>query len=534
MTPLNLLRGHLESFMRNWLPGFFATGASFLLLWWAQPPNHFPEAAYFFLIPCLLWLYSQPDKGKILLTVFVCAFLYSVGLVGWIRHVSLSGMLLASIVIGGYYFPWFYLTSRWIRAASHGSLAIRLSCLLGLSSLWVLVEWMRSSFTLGFPWCPLSVSQWERPAILQLVPFAGGWIVSFFLVFFNLSLASYLHHLLVRRHSAKSKGAFTSMCPEFYLCMFFFLGMLSPILFKNTYSNGSDKVSIRVGICQPYLLEKWSPENIKKNKQTLIEQTKLLGSLSPDLIVWPEASTPYAVNLDRQWVEDLSKEVSAPILAGAIVKEPEASYNCVVKINPDTGLDSKRYSKQILVPFGEFIPFPFNYIPGIKRLVGPVGEFSSGKSLKSFTFQNDKNETLSIIPIICYEDIFPDLFKDLPSSSHTMLFVTTNDAWFGEEGCAEQHAAHSVMRALECGMPVLRCGNAGWSGWITPKGSIRTVLLDEDKSVYFRGASVLNLEVDPLVSTFYKKNGNYFVALCFVFVILSSFTLRKYFQDIAK
>ena len=50
---------------------------------------------------------------------------------------------------------------------------------------------------------------------------------------------------------------------------------------------------------------------------------------------------------------------------------------------------------------------------------------------------------------------------------------------------AEQHAAHSVMRAVESGLPVLRCGNAG-AGWIDPFGRKQDVLLDEEGSVYLQ------------------------------------------------
>ena len=61
--------------------------------------------------------------------------------------------------------------------------------------------------------------------------------------------------------------------------------------------------------------------------------------MKPDLIVWPEASTPYPVNLDRGWVESLSKDIDIPILAGAIVREEDFSYNSVVMISPEKGLE---------------------------------------------------------------------------------------------------------------------------------------------------------------------------------------------------
>ena len=514
--------------LKTWAPGILASSSTFFFLYLSQPPGEFPEAAYFFLTPVLIWFYLKPDPNKLLLPVITAGFIYHIALVGWMRHVSPVGMVLACVIITFYQLPWFILANRWIPKCADGSFAGRFICILGLSSLWVLIEWARSLFPLGFPWCPLSVTQWERPAILQLVPFAGGWIVSFFLVFFNLCLASYLHHLLVRRKNNPKNSYFSSICPEFYICMAFFLIMLSPLLLKKSQNEKLGTVTIKVGVCQPYLLNKWKPENIAHNKRILIEQTKILSSLDPDLIVWPEASTPYAVNLDRAWVEKLSKDAGVPILAGAIIKEGDLSYNSVVKISPEAGLQKEWYAKQVLVPFGEHVPFPFRMIPGLSQLVGPTGNFTVGRNFHTFNFDAEHNQSVSVVPVICYEDIFPNLVRKAPVSKNTLLFVTTNDAWFGEEGCAEQHASHSVLRALELGVPVLRCGNAGWSGWISPRGVIRKVLKDKNQRVYFQGASILEVTVDPTRHTFYSDKGDYFVALCLVFVILSvSFFLNQ-------
>ena len=514
-------------FMRNWGVGFLASVSSFYLLYLSQPPGDFPEAAYFFLSPLLIWFYFKPDKKVLWLALLLGGFLYHVFLIGWIRHVTYPGMVFASIILTLYNSPWFLLAHRWLQIAVNQPFVVRLLLLLGLSSFWVLIEWVRSLFSLGFPWCPLSVTQWERPAILQLVPFFGGWIVSFFLIFFNLCLASYLHHLLVRRRNSPRNGYFSSLCPEFYICMAFFLAMLSPLIFRSIKQDFHHAQKIKIGVCQPYLKNKWSPENISDHKRTLVEQTKLLAAMKPDLIVWPEASTPYPVNLDRGWVESLSKDIDIPILAGAIVREEDFSYNSVVMISPEKGLEPEWYAKRTLVPFGEYVPLPFSFIPGLSRMVGPVGNFTSGKTVHSFNAKDENNGSISIFPLICYEDIFPGLVRGINTDMNALLFVTTNDAWFGEEGCAEQHAAHSIIRALETGFPVLRCGNAGWSGWISPNGIVRETLLNEEQSVYFRGASVLELEVTKGIKTFYAKNGDYFIAFCSIFVISSVLILRK-------
>ena len=43
-------------------------------------------------------------------------------------------------------------------------------------------------------------------------------------------------------------------------------------------------------------------------------------------------------------------------------------------------------------------------------------------------------------------------------------------------------------------MPV-RCGNAGWSGWISHRGVIKDVLRDQLNSIYFRGAGVFEISL---------------------------------------
>jgi apolipoprotein N-acyltransferase len=490
---LNLQRSSLIEI--GW--GLFSSGFSFFLLYLSQPPGDFPEAAYFFLLPFLIWLNFKPEQKSVLISLFVTGVIYQISLLFWIRHVSFPGLAAMAIILSSYNLPWYIAARKLVPIFVVGSFRVRLTLLLGLSSLWVAIEWARGLFSLGFPWCPLSVTQWERPALLQLVPYFGGFIVSFFLIFFNLCLASYLHHLLVRRTKDNPSGYFSNLCPDFYFCMLFFLLMLSPLFIKVDKSHlsvhGNEEPNLRVGICQPYLKDKWISSNAQKNKNLLIEQTKLVALQRPDVIFWPEASTPFAVNEDRAWVEELSAEINIPLLIGSVIKKDEVSYNSVVAISPSSGLGQEFYAKQKLVPFGEFVPFPFDLIPGIRRMVGPVGDFGTGVSSQNFSFLCEGNQTFNVHPLICYEDIFPSLVAPLERTHNSCIFVTTNDAWFGEEGCAEQHAAHSVFRALESGMPVIRCGNAGWSGWISPKGVIVEVLQDELQGVYFAGASVFHV-----------------------------------------
>ena len=504
------------AWIKEWGGPWLACILTFGLLWMSHAPRQTPEAAYIFLLPVLIWFHFRPGYRKVLICLLLSGWAYQIAMVGWMRHVSFGGMCTATFLLSCYQAIWFLVARMLYPWFSRGGLKARVLVLVALSSLWVAVEWGRTLFTLGFPWCPLSVTQWERPVLLQASSYAGGWVVSFFLVFFNLCVGSYLHHLLIRRR--KAEGFLNrSVCPELYLGILMLFLMVYPFFSRfNTPENFPEK-TIRVGVCQPYLQDKWVEGRAIQHKETLRKQTQFLAHIKPDVILWPEASTPYPINLDRLWVEELAKETGIPILAGSVIREEEASYNTMTYIDPIDGMQPEWYAKQVLVPFGEYIPWPFSLLPGIKKMVGPVGSFSAGEHPLLFDIPIREGNHTSFVRagfLICYEDIFPGLARRTQELDADLLVVSTNDAWFAEEGCAEQHAAHSVMRAVENHLPVIRCGNAGWSGWIDQQGRVRDVLKNEQGSIYFEGATVLEVQVPIRSFSSRYSMGDQFAYLC--------------------
>ena len=149
--------------------------------------------------------------------------------------------------------------------------------------------------------------------------------------------------------------------------------------------SGTETKVLKIGICQPYLLEKWKGDNADLHKEILSRQTSFLGLMEPDLILWPEASTPYALNKDKLWVEELSKKTSTPLLVGSVLRDGGVVYNTISEILPNSGFQNNWYAKRTLVPFGEYVPFPFKWIPGLQKMVGPVGNFQSGNEIKTFS-----------------------------------------------------------------------------------------------------------------------------------------------------
>ncbi len=110
----------------------------------------------------------------------------------------------------------------------------------------------------------------------------------------------------------------------------------------------------------------------------------------------------------------------------------------------------------------------------------------------------------------------------------------TNDGWFGQSAEQWQHTASAVFRAVENGLPLLRCSNNGLTCWADKHGQLRQILTDKSGSVY--GPGFLTAEV-PLPAegehhapTFYKQHGDWFGWGCVLVAavkLLSKIRLRR-------
>ena len=109
------------------------------------------------------------------------------------------------------------------------------------------------------------------------------------------------------------------------------------------------------------------------------------------------------------------------------------------------------------------------------------------------------------------------------------LVNLTNDGWFGEGAAQWQHAAAAVFRAVENGVPLLRCSNNGLTCWVDEHGRIRQLLRTEGGSVY--GAGVMRAEIpiraaaEKHAPTFYRTHGDWFGWACVVITVIG--TVRR-------
>ena len=514
-----------------------AAGAVFLLTVLltvlAFPPFKTPEFACAFAIPGAFWAYTRPRLRIFLWTMFAAQAVAWTILLGWLHHVTWGGLLLLGPFVGAWVGAW-YLAAWWTLPRMIGRpTPVRLAAMLGLAGMWVLLEWSRTWLLGGFPWLPLAASQWERMAVLQLAALTGAGGVSFVLIAVNLGFAAYAHRLFREGRTGLNKRS-----QEFFLALFLVLACFSYFV-QETFSRARFAVPLaRVAFVQPDIPQdvKWDPAKAPGIFSALEKTTLEAAAAKPELILWPEAVTPFPARDHaevRSFVESLARKAGAPLLLGSIVVEGrgepgERWFNGALLATPDEGVRRDFYAKRQLVPFGEFVPL--RPVLGWLQKFVPIGPDDFGRGDDPAPLVVPLRDTTVVIgPLICYEDTYPALARSSVRAGADALAVVTNNGWFGRGGAAYQHAAHSVLRAVETRRPVLRCGNAGWSGWIDEYGAVRASLVDAQGSVYFRGAQTVAVTRDSRWigrRSFYVEHGDWFLLACAGLATLGYFLLQ--------
>jgi apolipoprotein N-acyltransferase len=525
--PPPLWRKHSAWF---WAGGVFVL--TVLLTVIAFPPFDAGEFAYAFAVPAILWAYRKPSFKLYASTLLAAQAVAWTILLSWLHHVTWLGLCLLGPFIGAWVGLW-YLGAWWVMPRMVGrQTSLRLFAMLGLAGLWVVIEWTRTWVLGGFPWLPLAASQWQQISVLQIASYTGALGISYVLITANIGFAAYANRLFF-----EGLKGFNRRSQEFFLAMFLLIVCLS-VHVQETVNRGQFQTPVgRVALVQPNIPQsiKWDETQAQGILDTLTTLTERAAARRPDLIIWPEAVTPYAVKGNasvQAWTENLVLNTGTPLLLGSVAVEnagqPSESWtNGAFVIDAQIGLQSSSYAKRQLVPFGEFVPF--RSVLGWLEKITDVGsgDFKAGESASPLII-TARSGVLSVGALICYEDIFPQLARDSVFMGADFFVVLTNNGWFGEGGAAYQHAAHSVLRAVETRRPVIRCSNGGWSGWIDEFGKIRATMTNKEGSIYFRGAADYAIARDSRWierASFYSRHGDWFVWVCLALIALGASSL---------
>ncbi len=189
----------------------------------------------------------------------------------------------------------------------------------------------------------------------------------------------------------------------------------------------------------------------------------------------------------------------------------EKFYNSFIIV--DRNLNKKfQYNKIKLVPFGEFLPFEYMLKKiGFKKITEGYGSFSKGNVSNTFFYEN-----INVVPLICYEIIFPELIQKINSKKNLLINIS-EDGWFGDSIGPYQHFAKSIYRAIESDSFVLRSANKGLTAIINNNGQIiKSLKINESGNIEY------------LLPIKEKKGGNKNDLIFFVLLFTYCFIFLKY------
>jgi len=484
---------------------------SSLLLVLSFPTYDLGILAWVGLVPLLVAINGKGLKYGFFLPL-VCGALFFLGIFRWILVIPNYTLLhhcLLAIYLGSY-FGFFGLAFNLISKSCGTPPA-----LFAAPFLWVSLEYIRSNLSfLALPWALLAHSQYKYPMIIQIASLTGTYGLSFLIVLVNAALATLFIGRLKSPLPFRKPFLVITASLIILTLLYGYWSISQPIV-----GNGM-KLSVVQGNIEQ--ARKWDPRYVREIMQTYSELTLKASEDRPALIIWPETATPGAISLDPKLyteIKDISRMAGAYLLLGSaqpqkfdVGRGTGVDYlNSAYLIHPNPGMmKNQRYDKIRLFPFGEYLPYK-EIIPWSLINVRESSHYMSGKEFTVFELS-----PLRFGVTICWENAFPELFRQFVKRGAQFMINITNEARFGETAAPYQLASISVFRAVENRVFVIRCANTGISCIIDPYGRMVDRVKDENgKEIFVRG--IMNRLIIPLESkTLYTQYGEMIVWVAFI------------------
>lgn len=345
----------------------------------------------------------------------------------------------------------------------------------------------------GSPWLHMS-------PYLGLAPYLG--VVAFSFVTYWVCLEAYTQLLL---HKFR---------PLVWISLFIFvvLNAVSPL--KDKVTNKTIPVRIvqaNIGNFLKVQSESGDENSYKSIEQRYENLSSTQNGFIPKLIVWPEtaySNTFYGAETTlAQTFKNIESATGAELLIGGYDQDMtkstfeiiESIFNASILIS-----DSKvktSYHKNILIPFGETLPFgPLN--KQIVSIVPAVSLFARGEGTPEMVTKDGYR----FVTPICYEILESNYMRGLLNQwgNNHLIINHTNDSWYGDTAEPHQHLFLSKWRAVEFQLPIVRSTNTGISSVIYPDAT-------ESKRLGIGETGILDVNVNLGTgeATLYQSYGIY-------------------------
>jgi apolipoprotein N-acyltransferase len=358
-------------------------------------------------------------------------------------------------------------------------------------------EYWHLNWELSWPWLTLGNAAALFPESVQWYEYTGVLGGSLWILVSNVLL--FLCYVYYRKKSSRLRSmSYLALSVVLLPALYSYVRYLT----YEEQGKGKEVVVIQPNI-DPYT------QKYPRSKKFIPyeEQYKRLENLSEsaignatDFVLWPETAFPEDLEenadtakvlndnpLFNQLIRFIEKHPTTAFIVGAdsyrfftSAQTPEGTayptQDSTVFYTPyNTGLFLEKgktpvfYHKSKLVPGVEVLPYPevFGFVTSG---LGDLVVTSVGKQKLRTPFK--KTDGTVVAPIICYESIYGEFLGDYVKNGAGLLFIITNDAWWGNTAGHQQHFHYARLRAVEQRKCVARSANTGISGFINQRGDI--------------------------------------------------------------
>lgn len=432
---------------------------------------------------------AKKFSWKLMRYSFITFLVFGVITTGWVARVSIAAGI-STVILNATVMMLFFQLYHLIRVSVFES---RDRGQWVLIPVWIAFEFLHYHWELNFPWLNLGNAFADSVKIIQWYDITGILGGTLWILISNVLLYKIARKVI-------KKDPFKHILAG---CIATLLVIIVPIVISlikyYSYEEQSDPVTVVV----------YQPNNDPFGEQYSLSTNQIIDSmffrteplLGPDVdfILGPESALQ-----DHTWEHELDNalyigrirkglEAKAPnaavVIGSSTYKlyaqgeplEPTArqygkrdlyydAYNTELYI--DTTRILQKHHKSRLTPGVERMPY-IKYLPFIENfamdLGGTVGSLGVDKEQKPFVSSNYKFKPA---PLICYESIFGEYATKFIRNGANVIFISTNDGWWGNTQGYKQHCAYASLLAIETRRDIARSANTGTSCTINQRGDI--------------------------------------------------------------
>ena len=415
---------------------------------------------------------------------------------------------------------------------------------------WISFEYWHLNWDMSWPWLNLGNVFASHPEWVQWYEYTGSfggtaWVLILNIVFFKLIMLAYNYE---RAYPKKFAMAGLSL-------VLLFGPLIASYLIYTNYEEQERPVEVVVvqANIDPYA-EQYDLPAAEVIERNLILADSLVDE-NTDFVVSPESTIQEGIwehrllvspglNQVRQFVKKYPwinyviggssfKEYfpgETPSLTARKFKDADAyydAYNTVFFIDHTSRIDI--YHKSKLTPAVEKMPFPkyLKFLEGLAiDLGGTIGSLGTDEIRKVYYREKD---SLGVSAAICYESVYGEFFSRFVRNGAELMFIVTNDGWWGDTPGHRQHFIYARLRAIETRRSIARSANTGISAFINQRGDVL------HETAYWEPAVIKETIHANDKITFYTRYGNYIarisafasVMLVLIAISMSLRTRRK-------